>query len=656
MLTGFYIVCNDAQLTDRSGTELVRQTFSEGAHGELETSIYRTLDGSTQICLTVETCPEDVLISWVEVANISKSDLVITRLDSFRATLPVGDWTLHAHESSWGHEFTPITMPLKGTIVLETLSGRSTNGKMPVFSLTTPEGRVLHAAIAWSGNWIVRFEPAGIGSLDGAPGPRARYRVCGGLSDWEFCKTLAPGDSLRSPEAVFVERDRGTVEEAGRAIARMASRQWIPHTPLTDTVPVEWNSWWPYEDSRITQDAFKANVDVAARLGFDICTLDAGWFGDPQSPHGWWEIRGDWDVVNTNRFPSGIRALSDYCHDRGMKFGLWCEIEAVDKLAALNVKRPDVLAMRDGDPIGYVCMGNPATVDWAFDTLSSLIENYKADWIKLDFNADPGAGCNRADHGHEPGDGLYAHYQGYYGLLDRLREAYPEVVFENCASGGLRVDLGIMKHLPVTFLSDPDYPVHALQLVWGASGFLPARACLKFSWSQNHMGDKNSAEEPISADMPRHKFDYIMRIAMLNIFGVSCRLPDFPDWCQDRLAEHIAFYKSTLRPFIRSADVYRLTAQPLRTGGGDRWAAFLYALPDRRRAALYVFRLTGGEEERTIKLAGLDPDTAYTLTYQDAPANELSARANGRELMETGLIFSGLAEEASQIVILGAEA
>lgn len=655
MPTGFMIVSNGVVFTDRVGTERTDHTSVQAAGAPQTIDTYRTHDGSLEVRAATARYPDDVHVSWVEIANLSGTPRRITRLDSFHFLLPTADWTLHAYESGWGKEFAPIVTPLKGTIVLETTAGRSTNGKMPLFSLTAPDGRVLHAAIAWSGNWIVRFEPEGVDQPEGGGGTRARYRVTGGLSDWEFEKTLAPGETLRSPETVFVERDSGTIDEAGRDLARMVNRGWIPHTPLTDTLPVEWNHWWPYEDSRIDENVFKANVDVAARLGFDICTLDAGWFGDPESPLGWWEIRGDWSVVNTRRFPSGIRALSDYCHERGLKFGLWCEIEAVNDTAALQQSRPDIIARRDGKPIGYVCMGNPATVDWAFETLSSLIENYKADWIKLDFNVDPGAGCNRADHGHDPGDGLRAHYLGYYSLLDRLREAYPEVVFENCASGGLRVDLGIMKHFPVTFLSDPDYPVHALQLVWGASGFLPARACLKFSWSQNHLGEQNGVEEPVSVDMPRHKFDYIMRIAMLNIFGVSCRLPDFPGWCQDRLAEHIAFYKSTLRPFIRDADVYRLTAQPLRTGGGDRWTAFLYALPGLNQAALYVFRLSGAEEARTIRLAGLDPNTTYTLAYQDTPANDLPNRATGRQLMETGLAFAGLPEESSQIVIVTTE-
>src|SRR5262249_18577766 len=150
----------------------------------------------------------------------------------------------------------------------------------------------------------------------------------------------------------------------------------------------------------------------------------------------WTDHRGDWDLVNQQRFPSGLRALSDHVHQLGMRFGLWCEIEALGPKARLAKQRPDLPALRDGKPLGYVCLGNPAAAEWAVETLDRLIREHDADWIKLDFNLDPGLGCDRTDHGHGPGDGLFEHYQGYYGVLTRIRAMHPDVVLENCSSGG----------------------------------------------------------------------------------------------------------------------------------------------------------------------------------------------------------------------------
>ena len=68
--------------------------------------------------------------------------------------------------------------------------------------------------------------------------------------------------------------------------------------------------------------------------------------------------------------------------------------------AQLAIDHPEFVATRGGERLGYVCFGNPAVQEWAFNVLSKLIVEWQADWIKLDFNLDPGAGCNRADHGH----------------------------------------------------------------------------------------------------------------------------------------------------------------------------------------------------------------------------------------------------------------
>ena len=73
-----------------------------------------------------------------------------------------------------------------------------------------------------------------------------------------------------------------------------------------------------------------------------------------------------------------------------------------------------MIAQRDGASLGYMCMGNHETVEWAFNVIETLISEYGADWLKFDFNLDPGAGCNRTDHGHGEGDGLYEHYMGYF--------------------------------------------------------------------------------------------------------------------------------------------------------------------------------------------------------------------------------------------------
>ncbi len=414
-------------------------------------------------------------------------------------------------------------------------------------------------------------------------------------------------------------------------------------------MPVEWNHWWSYEDHQIDEQVFRANVDVAAWLGIEVCTLDAGWFGPSDTSSFWTDYRGDWAYVNTARFPSGLRALSDYVHERGMAFGLWCEIEALGERARLAEEHPQFVATRGGERLGYVCFGNPDVEAWAVATLSGLIDSYGLDWIKLDFNLDPQAGCDCTDHGHAAGDGLRAHYQGYYRAIEQVRARYPNIVLENCSSGGLRIDLGILRRTMPTFLSDPDYPEHGLQLIWGASTMLAPNAWLHWGWSEWINGHPRQDFNPRDPQLQSHQLDYYVRIGMLGAFGLSQKLPELPSWVAERYAVHIDLYKTTLRRFVGEADLYRLTEQPRRNGGGDRWAAFQYVLPDAAEHFVAMFRLPGGDPTRTFRLYQLDAEHTYEVRWLLTDRTE---HRRGADLITHGLACDDLPEEGSALLLL----
>lgn len=572
--------------------------------------------------------------SWQVIRCTGDQPIRVTRADSVTLDLPADRCNLMYYTSDWGDEFNPVHTSLAEAKTLETRFGRSSKGQHPWFALTGAGGAVLSGSVAWSGNWIFRFEP-----IEGS------YRLSGGLNDWEFAADLAPQSTLETPIVVLVlGKDLNAVSQQ---YARVGRRWWYPRTTLSAKAPVEWNHWWSYEDDHINADIFHQNIAIAETMGVEICMLDAGWFGPSDAGTFWYDYRGDWDMVNSERFPNGVRPLSDDAHTRGMKFGMWCEIEALGVKARLADTHPEIVARRDGERLGYICFGSPETQEFAYQTLARLIRENNLDWIKLDFNLDPGAGCNRTDHGHGAGDGLYQHYMGYYHTLERIRRDFPEVTLESCSSGGLRIDLGLLRRTDMTFLSDPDYPVHDLQLFWGATTMLAPDACLH--WSFGEWINKNPPPyqnfNPRDPKLKPHQFDYYTRISMLNVFGYSQKLPELPAWVESRLREHTRIYKQHVRRFVREADLYRLTDQPKRDGSGDHWCAFQYRLPD--ESLLFVFRLPGGEAERTIRLHDLQPDRFYRVAGFEG---EDMGVFRGRDLMDTGLRFRDLPEEGSALL------
>ncbi|MBE0695760.1 MAG: alpha-galactosidase [Anaerolineaceae bacterium] len=579
--------------------------------------------------------------TWPTIRCTGPKPCLVTRLDSFSLNIPHDTYKLLTYKSGWGNEFELCSEILaeNGHLRVESDAGRSSRLFHPWFALQRGSGDLLSGSVAWSGNWIFRFEPL----------ERGGFCASGGLLDRGFEKVLQPADSLEAPPVVLVlGSDLNQVSQQYAAVGRS---HWYPNNTLSRLLPVEWNHWWPYEDAEISEEVFLANLEAAARMGYEVCTLDAGWFGPSDTGAHWYDYRGDWALVNSQRFPHGIRPLADQAHALGMYFGIWCEIEALGIRAHLAGDHPEFAALRGDQRLGYVCFGSPAVQEWAYQTLRHLIVDYQADWIKLDFNLDPGLGCDRTDHGHQSGDGLYEHYRGYYSTLARIRAEFPEVILENCSSGGLRIDLGIMRQTHTTFLSDPDWPVHDLQIFWGASTMLAPERLLHWSF-----GDWRAANPPPQQNFNPHdpaltrvKFDYYTRISMLGGYGASQKLPKLPQWVTERLAQHNQIFKDSVRRFVREGNLYCLTGQPRRSGEGDRLCAFQYSLPDASAHLLFVFHLPGAVVDAQVRLCNLQPERRYTIAgFED----EFHAEMSGQELMNGALSFANLVEEESVLLLI----
>ena len=545
---------------------------------------------------------------------------------------------LHYYTSYWGDEFTPMTAELSDPFFIEVISGRSNKGYAPWIGLEY-EGGFISMNIGWSGNWQAaagRQEREGLGLF-----------VKMGLSSRDFYLDLAPGEEFVTPE-VYISFSAEGLEEACYGMRQYFAKYIsLLDKEKLESLPVCYNSWWPFRDILINESRCIDNAKIAGSIGIPNFMLDAGWFGNGLA---WEQIRGDWDIENTGKFPHGIQYLGKTINDQGIKFGIWCEIEAAGPEAELNKKRPDLIAKRDGESLGYVCMGNPDTVDWAVGVVDKLVAEYGAHWIKFDFNLDPMSGCNRTDHGHGAGDGLYAHYRGYDRFLEIIHQRYPDLVLEDCSSGGLRMDFGILSRMHFTFLSDPDYVDQHLQTFWGATSFIHPVGCYHFTQSQMLEWDngKDEVQNPISEQMSRTQFDYYIRSAMMSTVGFSYDLTAWPEWCRQRLKEHVRFFQCISKKYIMCGGMFRLTKQPLHRGGGERCPAFQFTAED-GSAYVFAFKLKGAlEDDCQICLKGLKPERLYQVHYIDR-GNTFTM--SGKDLMEKGVKISGT-EESSEVISL----
>ncbi|WP_195543272.1 alpha-galactosidase [Massiliimalia timonensis] len=581
------------------------------------------VSGAAKCCLKIKNTLD-------RPVRISKADVGVA--------VENGGAQLHYFSSNWGREFDPLNMLLTETHAIHVLSGRSSKGFAPWVGLECSEGFV-SMNIGWSGNWQAT-------TYRRAFGDPALF-VCMGIGSHDFYIDIPAKEEFEAPE-VYISASKESMEDAS-----FGTRQYfIDYVSIIDkekwdTLPVCYNTWWCYEDRLVNENKCLQNAVIGKDLGITNFMMDAGWFGNNADGINWYQKRGDWDIENLEDFPHGLHYLGEAINKTGVKFGIWCEIEAVGEYAELNHKHPEFIAKRDGQSLGYVCMGNPAVVDWAIGVVDKLVTEYGAHWIKFDFNLDPNSGCNCTNHGHGEGDGLYAHYKGYYRFLETLHQRYPDLILENCCSGGLRMDFGILARTHFTFLSDPDYVDNHFQTFWGATAFIHPAGCYHFTQSES-CGDINGPDEPrnpISADMSQTKFDFYIRSSMMSTFGLSYDLPSWPDWCKKRLKEHIEFFKSISKDYILCGSMHRLTGQALRYGKGDRFQAYQFNAKD-NSAYVFLYKLKGAGGERRICLKGLEPERFYHVRYVDR-RDEFTT--TGAELMEKGVVISGM-EESSEII------
>ena len=585
-------------------------------------------------------------------ATVGTGEITVSDLPTVVVELGPGEWTAHWFTSDWGDEFTPQEQVVTGPLHLGITSGRSSKGMHPWVCVERADGAAVVVSPAWSGNWRLDLEPT----------PDGGVRVLAGISAWRFERVVSPGRPFHAPTVYVAAAD--TRSDATAGLAAAVSRWVAPRTP---DVPLTWNHWWPYEDQEINTDTFLADVAVARELGYELAVLDAGWFGGADAASNWWDIRGDWDDENTVRFPGGTAGLAEATRAAGLDFGVWCEIEALGFDATVAQAKPEIVARRDGDPdytgikeddpgwLGYVCLGSPAGREHALDVLDRLVTRTQSRWVKVDFNLDPGPGCSRTDHGHGAGDGLYEHYVGLYAILDDLRRLHPQLVVEDCSSGGLRLDLGLLAHVHCGFLSDPDWTEFHLQLLWGISQMLPAASIYHFSESQwrGHHPRQHLDPKTISAA----DYDASLRAVMLHRFALSQKLVELPEVLRDRVRAHGKDYRDHVQPILREHGVIRpLTAQPRRDGGGERWPAFQLTAGDSH--VVMALALDGAGTECRVRPLGLAPETIYSvrLLGPGADAGDLGTTDGlGGELATDGILLHRSSDASSWLLLIEEE-
>lgn len=556
-----------------------------------------------------------VITRQLAVVNTGNSLLHITSLPSLAWSLPGGRYELTYLWGGWSHERQVATERLgPGRRTFVDTRGRSTNGYSPWFCLHNEDLGVRYLAqLAYSGNWAMTFE-----RYPNGPDLSAEdLKVSLGMRvDFGGPLTLDPHESFLLPSVAFTAT-AGSLDNGANQLHRYQRDFVVPRSRTNDPLLVQFNSWYPFP-GKMSVEEMKRCADVAARLGAEVFVLDAGWF----SSKNWSRELGDW-TPNRAEFPNGMTELADYVRRKGMKFGIWVEIENLGVDSKMLRKHPDWCLAYDGRPIEVfdrcqLDFRKPAVRRWARLVIDRFVREYHISWLKIDYNIDIGERFDPPGLLVRHGDVLYQQIMHYYKWLDEIRAAYPNLVIENCSSGGLRLDLGIIAHTHTSWLSDEVRPIPSVQLAYGCTlEFIP-EICNHWMVGDDLKGDVDSSKSP-------GWWDFMFRVPMNGQFGISSRVFDWSRALKQDAAGNVALYKR-LRRVIMGADVYHLTRPPAHDDPKG-WCAIQYVSHDQKGSVLMAYRLGESVAVKTLKLCGLAPDGRYRVLINGVPAGTMRGRA-----------------------------
>lgn len=528
----------------------------------------------------------DVITRRAELINESDETVVIKRLMSTQLDIDECGLKAITFGGNWGREMTRTdTIVEAQTLVNATTAGVSSNRSNPFMMLTAADateeaGDCYGFNLVYSGN---HCEIVNVGGF-------YKTRFLSGINPTGFEWVLDTGESFETPEAIM------TFSAAGfRGISLNMQhfvKRHIVRGHFKDKVrPILLNSWeaayFNISESRILSLARKAK-----EAGVELLVMDDGWFKGRNDDT---TSLGDW-IEDKKKLPGGIESIAAKVHDVGLDFGVWVEPEMISENSDLFRAHPEYamrIPGRDNSPGRnqmILDLTNPEVREYVKSSMKNVIGKKGVNYIKWDMNrmfSDVFSGVLEAEHQQET---AHRYVLGLYEIVKYLTEEFPEVLFENCASGGNRFDLGMTAYMPQTWGSDDSDAFERTRIQTGYSyGYPMSTVTSHVSACPNHQTLRNTP------------LDTRFNVAAFGVFGYEINLGECSSEDFKEIKAQIETMKEWREVFF-FGDFYRVT--------DTQW---MVVSPDKRRAVTMIWDklTTPNNFYRKIKTVGLDESFTY---------------------------------------------
>ena len=558
---------------------------------------------------------ENAIARSVRFENKGTAACQITRAMSLSLDLSDADYEWIQFSGAWGRERYVKTRVLQqGIQSVNSTRGGSGHFHNPFVMLKRPttdefQGEVMGFSLVYSGNFLAQAE---VDTYDVT-------RMMIGINPFGFSWQLEPEEEFQTPEAVMVysaEGMNGMSQTFHRLYrTRLARGYWRDRER-----PVLINNWeatyFDFTEEKLLDIARTAKED-----GVELFVLDDGWFG---TRCGETSGLGDW-TPNLKRLPDGIKGLSEKIEALGLKFGLWFELEMVNKDSDLYRSHPDWIIQTPGRHASHgrkqyvLDFSRKEVVDHIYEMVAALLREAKISYIKWDMNRYITECFSQAYEANRQGEIFHRYILGVYELYDRLSREFPQILFESCASGGGRFDPGLLYYAPQCWTSDDSDALERQKIQYGTSYVYPISSMgAHVSITPNHQ---------LNRITPLKTRGYV---AAFGAFGYELDLARLTQEEREIVREQIRFVKK-YRKLIHTGTFYRLLS-PFE----ENFTAWMVVSQDRRQAIVAYFKTLNdvNREYRRLRLKGLDQSLIYHMSEEGKRQREFY----GSELMNIGII------------------
>lgn len=516
--------------------------------------------------------------------------------------------------------FMPINFAVANTArIIAPMNGRSTNNAFPYWNMEYGDGGVL-IAIGWAGQWQASFCKTGNGNS-------TKTVFINGQQT--FHSYLKPGEKARTPITAVVKYDGRDNDRAANlwrrfmidcnmpTVVKEHEKKTVP--PMILGTTHEYFNEMTGTNEKEQIEALRHFLKNGADL--DIWWMDAGWYYGADGKTGigseWWNT-GSWQM-DTERFPTSLALLAKCAQENGVGTMLWFEPERV---GYKNLLKTDGSTL-DPDWVfssGLVDYSKEECVDWLIARITSTLKTIDASVYREDFNMGPLSTWNEVNSADTDRAGLTEnlHIQGHFRLWQAIKDAFPNIVIDSCASGGRRNDFETMRYA---------VPLHRTDQVYGDSSLQQCYTYAMSAWIP-YFGSKADSDVPDdSVYRTQYSDKYALRRALVPSMEYNYSPYDPIDWYK---VEKSGAEQRKVSCYYY-ADYYRLTDY---SRSEDTWMAWEYYIPEQGHGYANIWRRSQAQPTQRIYLKGLNADALYDVWFEDRNCHAVYP---GDVLMYTGI-------------------